>query len=95
MNCDDVGNRIDGGWYQVGRGRGNNSEYVRRTRDARGNLVIQRARRDRNGRFVIISTRYANDNDKEWNKANKDYNKAVDRSQKDDHWDNGKHKGKH
>lgn len=81
--CDDVGSRIDGGWYQVGHGRGNNSEYVRRTRDASGNLVIQRARRDRNGNFRIISTRYATDNDKEWKKANKDYDKAVKRSDKD------------
>jgi len=81
--CDDVNSRVDGGWYQVGNGRGNNSEYVRRTRDSRGRLIIQRARRDRNGNFRIISTRYATDNDKEWRKANKDYDKAVDRSEKD------------
>jgi hypothetical protein len=88
VTCNDVGNRSDGGWYQVGRGPSNNSVYVRRTRDARGNLVIQRARRDRNGRFTIISTRYATDNDKEWNKTNKNYNKAMQKG------DNGKHKGK-
>ena len=33
VNCDDNGNRVDGGWYQVGRGRDNNSIYERRTRD--------------------------------------------------------------
>ena len=91
VNCTDVGNRVDGGWYPVGRGGGNNSEYVRRTTDSNGNLVIQRARRDRNGSFRIISTRYATDNDKEWNKANRDYNKAVDRNNQQDY---GKHKGK-
>ena len=83
VNCDDVGNRVDGGWYQVGQGRDNNSIYTRRTRDANGNLVIQRARRNPNGTFTILSTRYANDSDKEWKKANKDYNKAVKRSEKE------------
>jgi len=53
VNCNDNGNRVDGGWYQVGQGRDNNSIYERRTRDANGNLVIQRARRNRNGSFTI------------------------------------------
>src|SRR5882762_7938926 len=69
VNCDDNGNRVDGGWYQVGRGANNNSIYERRTRDANGNLVIQRARRNSNGSFTILSTRYASDNDKQWQKA--------------------------
>lgn len=99
VTCNDVGNRMDGGWYQVGRGPNNNSVYERRTRNARGNLVIQRARRDRNGRFTIISTRIATNNDKEWNKANKDYNKDYNKANKDynkavQKGDNGKHKGK-
>jgi hypothetical protein len=67
-NCEDR-NRIDGGWYQVGRGPNNNSVYERRTRDANGNLVIQRARRNSNGTFTILNTRRANDNDKQWRKA--------------------------
>jgi len=54
VNCDDNGNRIDNGWYQVGRGRDNNSIYERRTRDRNGNLVIQRARRNSNGTMTII-----------------------------------------
>ena len=94
VNCDDVGNRVDGGWYQVGRGRDNNSIYERRTRDRNGNLVIQRARRNRNGTFTIISTRYANDNDKQWRKAQqrqereyrkdqKEQQKAYDKAQKE------------
>ena len=80
--CDDVGNRVDGGWYQVGRGRDNNSIYERRTRDANGNLVIQRARRNSNGTMTIISTRYANDNDKQWRKAQQRREKEWKKDQK-------------
>ena len=71
VDCDDYDNRVDNGWYQVGRGRDNNSIYERRTRDRNGNLIIQRARRNSNGTLTIISTRYANDNDKQWRKAQK------------------------
>jgi hypothetical protein len=77
VNCNDNGNRVDGGWYQVGQGRDNNSIYERRTRDANGNLVIQRARRNRNGSFTILNSRSANQNDKQWQKA-------QDRQQKQD-----------
>jgi len=77
VNCNDNGNRVDGGWYQVGQGRDNNSIYERRTRDANGNLVIQRARRNRNGSFTILNSRVANQNDKQWQKA-------QDRQQKED-----------
>lgn len=69
--CEDVNHREDGVWYQVGRGRDNNSIYVRRTRDANGNLVIQRARRNADGTFTIFSTRTARDSDKAWKKAHK------------------------
>lgn len=54
---DDSRRRVDGGWYQVGRGRDNNSIYERRSRDANGNIVIQRARRNPDGTFTIFSTR--------------------------------------
>ena len=92
--CDDVGNREDGGWYQVGQGRDNNSVYERRTRDANGNLIIQKARRNPDGTFRILSTRYANDNDKQWRKAQqrqereyrkdqKEQQKAYDKAQKE------------
>jgi hypothetical protein len=80
--CDDRGNRVDGGWYQVGRGRDNNSIYERRTRDPAGNLVIQRARRNPDGTFRILSTRYANDNDKQWRKAQKKQDKEWRKEQK-------------
>jgi hypothetical protein len=83
VNCDDVGNRVDGGWYQVGRGRDNNSVYERRTRDANGNLIIQKARRNPDGSFRILSTRYANDNDKQWQKAQKRQEKEYRKEQKE------------
>jgi hypothetical protein len=82
VNCDDVGNRVDGGWYQVGRGPNNNSVYERRTRDANGNLIIQKARRNPDGTFRILSTRYANDNDKQWRKAEREYRKDQKEQQK-------------
>jgi len=81
-DCRDVYSRNDGAWYQVGRGRDNNSIYERRVRDANGNLVIQRARRNPNGTFTILSTRVANSSDKEWRKAQKAQEKAYEKQQK-------------
>jgi hypothetical protein len=52
----------DGVWRQVGQGRNNNSIYERRTIDANGNVVVQRARRNPNGSFTILSTRVADNN---------------------------------
>jgi hypothetical protein len=100
VNCNDVGNRVDGGWYQVGQGRDNNSIYERRVRDANGNLVIQRARRNRNGTFTILNThRYNDANDKQWQKdqkrqdrelrkQQKEQDKQYKKSQRDDNEDN-------
>jgi len=82
VNCNDNGNRVDGGWYQVGQGGNNNSIYERRTRDANGNLVIQRARRNRNGSFTILNSRSANQNDKQWQKAQDRQQKRDDRNYK-------------
>ena len=81
-NCRDVYSREDGAWYQVGRGRDNNSIYERRIRNANGNLVIQRARRNPNGSFTILSSRVATSNDKEWRKAQKAQQKAWKKQQK-------------
>ena len=47
---------VDGVWRQVGQGRNNNSVYERRTYDANGNIVVQKARRNSNGTFTILST---------------------------------------
>ena len=81
-NCRDVYSREDGAWYQVGRGRDNSSIYERRVRDANGNLVIQRARRNPNGTFTILSTRVATANDKQWKKAQKAQQKALQKQEK-------------
>jgi hypothetical protein len=103
VNCNDNGNRVDGGWYQVGRGRDNSSIYERRTRDSNGNLVIQRARRNSNGTFTILSSRYASDNDKqwrkeqkrqdhEWKKQQKQQDKGYKKSQRGDDNENGNYR---
>jgi hypothetical protein len=81
-NCRDVYSREDGAWYQVGRGRDNNSIYERRVRDSNGNLVIQRARRNPNGTFTILSSRVANSSDKEWRKAQRAQRKAAEKERK-------------
>jgi len=82
VSCDDVGNLEDNDWYQVGRGPNNNSIYMRRTRDANGRLVIQRGRLNRSGTFTILSTRPANDNDKQWRKEQKQQDKQWKKDQK-------------
>jgi len=84
VNCDDVGNRVDGGWYQVGQGRDNNSIYERRVTDRNGNLVIQRARRNPNGTFTILSSRaYNGNNDKQWRKAQQQQQKEIRKQQRE------------
>ena len=84
VNCDDVGNRVDGGWYQVGRGRDNNSIYERRVRDRNGNLVIQRARRNPDGTFTILNThRYNDANDKQWQKEQRRRDREMRKEQKE------------
>ena len=81
-NCRDDRSRDDGAWYQVGRGRDNNSIYERRVRDANGNLVIQHARRNPNGTFTILNTRVAGANDKQWKKTQKAQQKAWKKQEK-------------
>lgn len=82
VNCTDNGSRVDGGWYQVGQGRNNNSIYERRVRDRNGNLVIQRARRNPNGSFTILNSRgYDDNNDKQWQKAQRQQQKDIRKQQ--------------
>ncbi|MGH7602575.1 MAG: hypothetical protein ACRENK_01105 [Gemmatimonadaceae bacterium] len=81
-NCQDVYSRQDGAWYQVGVGANNNSIYERRTTDRRGNLVIQRARRNRNGTFTILNTRVATSNDRQWKREEKAREKARQKAYK-------------
>src|SRR5438445_8441499 len=79
-NCRDVYSRNDGAWYQVGNGR--SQIYERRVRDNYGNLIIQRARRNPNETFTILNSRVANNNDKEWRKAERQREKAIRQAQK-------------
>jgi hypothetical protein len=59
-NCvDNTSNRVNGGWYQVGRDNNGATIYERQTTDRNGNLIIQRARRSSNGTLSVISTRNA------------------------------------
>jgi hypothetical protein len=82
--CADVNTRDDGAWYQVGQGANNNSVYERRTYDQNGNLVIQRARRNRNGSFTVISTRAYNSNsDQQWKQGQKQQQKDWKKAQKE------------
>jgi hypothetical protein len=92
--CDDEYSREDGGWYQVGRGRDNNSIYVRRTRDRNGNLIIQRARRNSNGSLTIFSTRRADSNDKQWKRDRKHDRRDDGRWDRDGYDDRGRGRGR-
>jgi hypothetical protein len=51
-----------GGWYQVGNAGNGGTIYERQTQDQYGNIIVQRARRDRNGNMSIISTRNVGNN---------------------------------
>jgi hypothetical protein len=51
-----------GGWYQVGNAGNGGTIYERQVQDQYGNVVVQRARRDRNGNMSIISTRNVGNN---------------------------------
>ena len=86
--CRDVYTRDTGAWYQVGQGENNNSIYERRTVDTRGNLVIQRGRRNSNGSFTILSTRVASTNDKQWKKAQKEQQKQQNNHDNQKNHDN-------
>jgi hypothetical protein len=52
---------VDGSWRVVGRDQ-SGTIYERSTYDRYGNIVVQRARRDANGNFRILSTRTVSTN---------------------------------
>jgi hypothetical protein len=56
VDCRSDRRAVDGVWRQVGRGRNNNSVYERRTYDANGNVIVQKARRNPDGTFSILSS---------------------------------------
>lgn len=66
VNCTNSSNRTNGrthrsgtntGWYQIGSDRYGNVIYERSTYDKKGRETLEIARRERNGRFVIIDKR--------------------------------------
>ncbi len=74
-NCKDVP-RVDGVWYQVGRGPDNNSIYVRRVL-VDGKLIIQRARLNADGTtLTTFSSRPARNSDKAWKAEHKAWKKS-------------------
>jgi hypothetical protein len=91
-NCvDNTSNRVNGGWYQVGRDNSGATIYERQTRDRNGNLIIQRARRNSNGTLSVLSTRNAGNVNGGYN--NGTYNtRARENEQGDNDNDHGKGK---
>jgi len=81
-NCKYNKGSADGVWRQVGQGRNNNSVYERRTYDRNGNLVIQKARRNPDGSFRILSSRTVGSNN------------GVRNRDRDDDNDQGEHRGR-
>ena len=75
---------VDGVWRQVGQGRNNNSVYERRTYDANGNIVVQKARRNSNGTFTILSTHTIRGNRGARNRDRDDDDRRWDRRSGDD-----------
>jgi hypothetical protein len=92
---------VDGVWRQVGQGRNNNSVYERRTYDGNGNVVVQKARRNPNGTFTILSTRTIRDkqNARSRDRGDDDYRGYNGRHDDDERFksserhDNGRGKG--
>ena len=103
-NCTNTNGSADGVWRQVGQGRNNNSVYERRTYDRNGNLVIQKARRNPDGSFRILSSRTVGSNNGVRNRNGNDDDRRFDNRRgnddQDDRFDNseqkshGKGKGK-
>jgi hypothetical protein len=88
VDCrNDSNNRraVDGVWRQVGRGRNNNSVYERRTYDANGNVVVQKARRNPDGTFRILSSHTVRGNQGVRNRnGGDDRDRGFDRRHGDD-----------
>ena len=84
-NCNDRGDRVNGGWYPVGNNNGNCQIYERRTRDSNGNIVIQRARRNSNGSFTILNSRTVSNRNGTWDNGRGDNDRRDD-----DRWDNNR-----
>lgn len=91
VNCNNTNSRTvrtnrsagsDTGWYQIGSDRSGNVIYERSTFDRKGNETVEIARRERNGRFVVIDKRKVN------NQNNGRYDTRNDRrGNNDDRYD--------
>ena len=95
-----------GGWYQVGNDGNGGTIYERQVQDQYGNVVVQRARRDRNGNMSIISTRNVGNNgtynNGGYNNGTYNNNRRSGDGDRDDqgnyqngHHDNGNHYGQY
>lgn len=83
-------NSVDGVWRRVGKGHKNNSVYERRTYDAYGNIVVQKARRNPNGTFTILSTRTIRSKQNVRDRKDYDYDHGHGKPERHD---NGRGKG--
>ena len=81
---------VDGVWRQVGKGPNNNSVSERRTYDAYGNIVVQKARRNPNGTFTILSTRTIRSKQNVRDRKDYDYDHGHGKPERHD---NGRGKG--
>jgi hypothetical protein len=79
VECRPTGRRELGAWYEIGRDRSGNRIYQRRVRLADGTIVLQRARRGRNGSLAVFDSRYpgsavdrdTDDDDRRWANASR------------------------
>lgn len=83
-NCTYDRRSADGVWRQVGQGRNNNSVYERRTYDRNGNIVVQKARRNPDGSFRIISSRTVRNDRGVRRDRDHDDDRRFDRRDRDD-----------
>jgi hypothetical protein len=97
VNCTNSSSRTNGrinrsrtntGWYQIGSDRYGNVIYERSTYDKKGRETLEIARRERNGRFVIIDKRrvdnqnygrYDTRNDRRGNRGDNDDDDRYER----------------
>jgi hypothetical protein len=101
-DCRNDRRAVDGVWRQVGKGRNNNSVYERRTYDGSGNIVVQKARRNPDGTFRILSSHTIRNDRNVGNRDHRDDDQRFDRRGGDDderfsgseHGNNGRGKGR-
>ena len=90
VDCRYDDRRDYGSWYEVGRDR-DGVVYQRRVRLEDGTVVVQRARRGRNGQMVVIDTRYPRSgisldgrrDDDIWHSSDRDRSRTVRRGSND------------